>query len=59
MRLASIPLLEATTDVTQFALRLQASVFFTDVQPTTVAAATDNASKLAFYKFSLTGKVLY
>lgn len=50
---------QATTDVTQFALRLQASVFFTDVQPTTVAAATDNASKLAFYKFSLTGKVLY
>jgi Tfp pilus assembly protein PilN len=50
---------QATTDVTQLALRLQASVFFTDVQPTTVAAATDTQSKLAYYKFSLTGKVLY
>jgi Tfp pilus assembly protein PilN len=50
---------QATTDVTQFALRLQASVFFTDVQPTTVAAAQDSVSKLAFYKFSLTGKVMY
>jgi Tfp pilus assembly protein PilN len=50
---------QATTDVTQFALRLQASVFFTDVQPTTVSSALDSQSKLAFYKFSLTGKVLY
>jgi len=50
---------QATTDVTQFALRLQASVFFTDVQPTTVTAAVDSASKLAYYKFTLTGKVLY
>ena len=48
-----------TTDVTQLALRLQASVFFTDVQPMTVTAAVDNASKLAYYKFTLTGKVLY
>jgi type IV pilus assembly protein PilN len=50
---------QATTDVTQFALRLQASVFFTDVQPMTVTAAVDGASKLAYYKFTLTGKVLY
>lgn len=50
---------QSTTDVTQFALRLQASVFFTDVQPMTVTAAVDNASKLAYYKFTLTGKVLY
>jgi Tfp pilus assembly protein PilN len=50
---------QATTDVTQFALRLQASVFFNDVQPTTVSAALDGPSKLAFYKFSLTGRVLY
>jgi Tfp pilus assembly protein PilN len=50
---------QATTDVTQFALRLQASVFFNDVQPTTVSAALDGPSKLAFYRFSLTGRVLY
>jgi Tfp pilus assembly protein PilN len=50
---------QSTTDVTQFALRMQASVFFTDIQPLTVAAAVDNASKLGYYNFTLTGKVLY
>jgi Tfp pilus assembly protein PilN len=50
---------QSTTDVTQFALRMQASVFFTDVQPTSVQAAVDPASKLSFYNFTLTGKVRY
>ncbi len=50
---------QAPTDVTQLALRLQASVFFVDVQPMTVTAAIDSASKLAYYKYTLTGKVLY
>ena len=50
---------QATTDVTQLALRLQASIFFSDVQPLTVVGATDTASKLAYYKFTLTGKVYY
>jgi Tfp pilus assembly protein PilN len=50
---------QAPTDVTQLALRLQASVFFTDVQPITVSGSVDGPSKLAFYKFVLTGKVLY
>jgi Tfp pilus assembly protein PilN len=50
---------QAPTDVTQFALRLQASVFFAEVAPLTVAAAADNPTKLAYYKFTLIGKVLY
>jgi len=50
---------QSTTDVTQFALRMQASVFFRDVSPVSVSAATDQASKLGFYNFTLTGKVLY
>jgi type IV pilus assembly protein PilN len=50
---------QSTTDVTQFALRMQASVFFTDVQPVSVQAAVEPKSKLSFYNFTLTGKVLY
>jgi Tfp pilus assembly protein PilN len=50
---------QSTTDVTQFALRMQASVFFTDVQPVSVSQATDPGSKQLIYRFTLTGKVLY
>jgi Tfp pilus assembly protein PilN len=50
---------QSTTDVTQFALRMQASVFFTDIQPVSVSVAVDPASKLSFYNFTLTGKTLY
>jgi Tfp pilus assembly protein PilN len=50
---------QSTTDVTQFALRMQASVFFTDVQPVSVSQQQDTGSKQLVYKFTLTGKVLY
>ncbi len=50
---------QSTTDVTQFALRMQASVFFTHVMPVSVAAAVDQGSKLSFYNFTLTGRALY
>lgn len=50
---------QSTTDVTQFALRMQASVFFTNVMPVSVAAAIEPGSKLSFYNFVLTGRVLY
>ena len=50
---------QSTTDVTQFALRMQASEFFRDISPVSVSAATDGPSKLGFYNFTLTGKVLY
>jgi Tfp pilus assembly protein PilN len=50
---------QSTTDVTQFALRMQASVFFADVQPVSVVQSSDAASKQLVYKFTLTGKVMY
>ena len=50
---------QSTTDVTQFALRMQASVFFKDVQPISVSVATDTGSRLSYYNFTLTGRVLY
>jgi Tfp pilus assembly protein PilN len=50
---------QSTTDVTQFALRMQASVFFREVQPVSVSVAVDGPSKLSFYNFTLTGRVLY
>lgn len=50
---------QSTTDVTQFALRMQASVFFVDVQPVSVSVALDQASKLSYYNFILTGRALY
>ena len=50
---------QSTSDVTQLALRLQASVFFKEIAPTKVAQETDSASKQSFYAFSIVGKVLY
>jgi Tfp pilus assembly protein PilN len=50
---------QSTTDVTQFMLRMQASVFFTDVQPGPMAQAVDPGSKQIIYHFTLAGKVLY
>lgn len=50
---------QSTTDVTQFALRMQASAFFTNVVPVSVSSAVDGGSKLSFYNFILTGRALY
>jgi type IV pilus assembly protein PilN len=50
---------QSTTDVTQLTLRLQASVYFDDVEAVQVASAIDAPSKQAYYKFSISGKVLY
>jgi Tfp pilus assembly protein PilN len=50
---------QATTDITAFAQRLQASVFFTDVAPIATSTVNDQQSRLSFYNFTITGKVLY
>ena len=50
---------QSTSDVTQLALRLQASVFFRDIAPTSVGQQVDTASKQGFYGFTISGKVLY
>ena len=49
----------ASTDVTQFVQRLQASVFFAEVVPEVTAAANDATTKVGYYTFTITGKVLY
>lgn len=50
---------QSDTDVTQFTLRLQASVFFSDVVPETGAYAEDTVTKVKYYKYTITGKVAY
>ena len=50
---------QAASDVTQLALRLQASVFFREIAPTKVAQEVDGPSKQTYYTFSISGKVLY
>jgi Tfp pilus assembly protein PilN len=46
-------------DVTQLAKRLQASVFFTDVIPAGAEKVTDKDSTVTYYKFRITGKLVY
>jgi Tfp pilus assembly protein PilN len=50
---------QSDTDVTQLALRLQASVFFQGVVPEGGASDKDPKSRVAFYRFTVTGKVVY
>jgi Tfp pilus assembly protein PilN len=50
---------QSTTDVTQFTLRLQASVYFPDAEATQVTSAVDAASKQSYIRFAISGKVLY
>jgi type IV pilus assembly protein PilN len=50
---------QADSDVTQFALRLQASAYFDGIQPIDVQTAQDPTAKVNFYKFTVTGKVRY
>jgi Tfp pilus assembly protein PilN len=50
---------QSDTDVTQLALRLQASVFFLAVVPEGGSSDKDAKSKVAFYRFTVTGKVVY
>lgn len=47
------------TDVTQLALRLQASAYFKDVVPEGGDTVEDQKTKVKYYKFSITGKVVY
>ena len=50
---------QADPDVTQLAKRMQASVFFTDVTPQGGERITDTATSVTYYKFTITGKVVY
>jgi len=46
-------------DVTQLAKRMQASVYFQDVSPRGGERLTDRDSGITYYKFTITGKVVY
>ncbi len=50
---------QSDTDVTQLALRLQASVFFLNVVPEGGSSEKDAKSKMQFYRFTVSGKVVY
>ncbi len=50
---------ESDADVTQLAKRLQASVFFDEVNPRGGARLTDKTTGITYYTFSITGKVVY
>ncbi len=50
---------QSDSDVTQLALRLQASMFFDDVKPSKAGLATDGKAKIPYYAFVITGKVRY
>lgn len=50
---------QSDADITQLALRLQASMFFDDVKPAKAGSATDKKSGITFYNFVITGNVRY
>ena len=50
---------QAEVDVTQFAKRLAASVYFWDVAPSRQERVADKDSGITYYKFTITGKVAY
>lgn len=50
---------ESDADVTQLAKRLQASVFFENVNPKGGARITDKDTGITYYTFSISGKVVY
>jgi Tfp pilus assembly protein PilN len=50
---------QTDSEMTQFAKRLQASVYFDEVTPQGGERVSDTAASLSYYKFTLTGKVVY
>jgi type IV pilus assembly protein PilN len=50
---------QSDTDVTQLALRLQASVYFQGVVPEGGEFKTEKKTGVKFYEFTVTGKVVY
>jgi len=50
---------QSDSDMTQLALRMQASVFFEDVLPQTGKEVHEKAGGVSYYDFQITGKVVY
>lgn len=50
---------QSKPDITQFEKRLQASLYFADVERDSDERVSDNKTGISYYKFKLTGKVVY
>jgi len=50
---------QGETDITQLSKRMQASVYFDNVSPATEERVSDKDTGIAYYKFTITGKVAY
>jgi type IV pilus assembly protein PilN len=50
---------QSDPDVTQLAKRMQASVYFLEVTPRGGERLTDRESNVSYYRFTITGKVVY
>jgi Tfp pilus assembly protein PilN len=50
---------QSETDVTQLSKRLAASAYFTEVTPAGGERVVDQASGLNYYRFTITGKLVY
>ena len=50
---------QAEVDITQLSKRMEASVYFDNVSPSTEERVSDKDSGIAYYKFTITGKVNY
>ncbi len=50
---------QSESDITQLSKRMQASVYFDNVAPASEERFSDRDSGIAYYKFTITGKVAY
>jgi Tfp pilus assembly protein PilN len=50
---------QSESDITQLAKRLSASVYFADVNPAGAERVADQASGASYYRFTITGRVVY
>jgi len=50
---------QSESDVTQLSKRLQASVYFDDIVPAGGERLADRTSGVDYYRFTITGKVVY
>jgi Tfp pilus assembly protein PilN len=50
---------QAENDITQFSKRMQASVYFDDISPSSEQRVADRDTGTSYYNFTITGKVAY
>jgi hypothetical protein len=50
---------QSESDITQLAKRLSASVYFAEVNPAGAERVADQASGSSYYRFTITGRMVY